>query len=399
MGQRDLPGFRRLLSDRYGSAVAAWVTILDPEAVGRVTFGQLCIAVNQIGGYTGDPRLLWADLGGEQRGSFTLKNIFPEAYEDLEVFRAALLQRFSGGIQQAWHEGFDEKSVGRIDETLFCERCSALDLGLASKHKRLFKMLLPERGVGRRVLIEEDFTALLISIPVNQRGAVWKSDGPTAMVAPGSEGATTLAAGNASHLRILELLPLQTNELPPVTIEDFKRKLRRSFGSIWAGWVKYLDRAQVGRVPMSEFVRRARAIGISGNVKSLYKELDASNRGWITLMDLDAEVGEAVETFFAAAEEKYGSIGGAWKAAFNTGGSGHVGIQEFAKGCMGLGYAGNIEKLFAILKPEHGRTFLFLEDLGIGAKSRGRGVSGDSHEGGGTMSAANRSPSPSAGPA
>lgn len=370
IGEKDLDGFRRLLIERFGSASAAWTSCLDPEALGRVVFGHLCAVIQQVGGFNGGPRALWSELSGDQKGSFTLQDIFPEVFEDLESFRTALLERFPNGVQQAWREGFDEKHALRIDETLFCERCNALELGLSAKlHKRIFKQLLPAKTAGRKLLMEDDFTTLLIGVPVNQRGTAWKADGPTSEVAT-----------SAQKWRTVELSPQpQTSELPAVSVEDFKRRLKRSFGSIWAGWAKYLDQQQVGRVPMSEFVRRARAIGMAGNVKNLFRELDTSNQGWITLRDLDAEVGEAVANFFALAEEKFGTMKEAWKAVFNT--SGHVGAAEFAKGCSELGYAGSIERLFRILKPESGRNSLFLEDLGIGAKSHGRGALAELREG------------------
>merc|ERR1712039_195355 len=124
----------------------------------------------------------------------------------------------------------------------------------------------------------------------------------------------------------------------------------------------------VGRIPMGAFVARSKSIGVTGNVKELFRALDVRDRGFITLDDLDPELEKATTCFFQLAHEKYGSIGEFWNRVLDTGKSRRIDKDKFVKGCGQLGYPGDASALFKLLQPDTGRQFLCLDDLGpVGA--------------------------------
>eukprot|EP00443_Scrippsiella_acuminata_P085600 CAMPEP_0115429878 /NCGR_PEP_ID=MMETSP0271-20121206/30750_1 /TAXON_ID=71861 /ORGANISM="Scrippsiella trochoidea, Strain CCMP3099" /LENGTH=356 /DNA_ID=CAMNT_0002855077 /DNA_START=1 /DNA_END=1067 /DNA_ORIENTATION=- len=158
-------------------------------------------------------------------------------------------------------------------------------------------------------------------------------------------------------------LPAATTELPHLGLTWFNKVLRLNYGSVYSGWVHYLDIAGHGKVSESEFGHRAKAIGAAGSVHQLFKTIDQKGKGYITLQDLDAEVHQAVTTFMRLAEERCGSLADCW-AMFDFSGRGCVAKEDFIEGCAELDYPGDAEKLFGFLRPTSDRASIYLEDLG-----------------------------------
>lgn len=248
-------------------------------------------------------------------------------------------------------------------------------------------MLLPEPSTGRTKLIQPDLKVLSIALPLDVKLAMRKTSTEKTMAPERSNGTektekeeareSPTSASPKSPLRppspaspVSPTTPRSPSrvkcspELPVISVEEFRRTLKRLYGSVHAGWVKYLDVTEVGRVPKGEFVNRARSIGVTGQVAALFAELDVDKKGFITLQDLDPEVSKITKQFFSCVQETYGTIEEAWRKAFDVTKRKVVGKKEFAKGCEAIGFEGNSEKLFSLLKPEAGRTFLELSDLG-----------------------------------
>jgi Ca2+-binding EF-hand superfamily protein len=119
----------------------------------------------------------------------------------------------------------------------------------------------------------------------------------------------------------------------------------------------------MNHVPLNEFAQRAKNIGVSGNVKKLFKDIDTANKGFITLEDLDREANEEIVKFQEKALERYGNLAEAAKA-LDVDGNGRVDEEDFLQGVASLGYAPNdAKRLFALLRPERGRPFFCPKDL------------------------------------
>ena len=68
---------------------------------------------------------LWNELDKDSSGLISLDELDPDAEHALRGFREYLVEHF-GGLEVAWHKGFDVKNIKRIDVDLFLERCSKI---------------------------------------------------------------------------------------------------------------------------------------------------------------------------------------------------------------------------------------------------------------------------------
>lgn len=404
LGAKSLSDYRKLLVARFGSLVAAWRYEVDPDNTGRLTYVQFMMAVERVGGYTGSLIRLWNEFTSVNKRDeestldrssssklppesvsrmeeVTMQDFDPEGYALLQAFCNAIVPDKFSTLRDFW-VNLDEAHEEQLHEETFVDRCLALGIeGLSQRQlQRVFKLFMPVPVVGRNVLlVEEDLRALLLTVPSKDRRKTW--DGYIAPVpldisgiVPPSPTNNSSAAGEdpsspskdadwammSPRQRLAKLSP----ELPVVAVEDFRRILKRTFGSVYAGWVKYLDVTEVGRVPMGEFVQRARSIGVSGRVAELFAAIDADEKGFITLQDLDPEVSKDVKAFFQCAEAKYKDFEEAWKMAFNVSKRRVVILDDFVRGCKTIGYEGDPAKLFANMRPEPGRPFMTDDDFG-----------------------------------
>lgn len=405
LGAKCLSDYRKLLAGRFGSLVAAWRYEVDPDCTGRLTYVQFMMAVERVGGYTGSLVRLWNEFTSVKKQNeesaldksssskpapesmsrleeVTMQDLDPEGYALLQAFCDAIVPDKFPTLRAFW-SSLDASHEVQLHEDTFVERClNQLGIeGLSQRMlQRVFKLLIPAPVVGRKLLIEEDLRALLLTLPLANRRRTW--DGYTAPVPMDLSGSSVPATPANHHSacgdepsssskdaecemtspsqRLAKLSP----ELPVVAVEDFRRLLKRLFGSVYSAWVKYLDVIQVGRVPMGEFVGRARSIGVSGRPTELFASIDVDMKGFITLQDLDPEVSKLVKAFFRCAEAKYNTVDEAWKMAFNVSKRRVVILEDFVRGCKAIGYEGDAVKLFALMRPEPGRPFMTDDDFG-----------------------------------
>eukprot|EP00930_Biecheleria_cincta_P057802 TRINITY_DN4367_c0_g1_i1.p1 TRINITY_DN4367_c0_g1~~TRINITY_DN4367_c0_g1_i1.p1 ORF type:complete len:1457 (+),score=324.91 TRINITY_DN4367_c0_g1_i1:89-4372(+) len=390
LGAKCLSDYRKLLVGRFGSLVAAWRYEVDPDCTGRLTYVQFMMAVERVGGYTGSLIRLWNEFTSVKKRDeestldrssssklppesvsrmeeVTMQDLDPDGYGLLQTLCNAIVSKFPT-LRDFWSK-LDEGHEEQLHEETFVEQCLALGIeGLSQRQlQRVFKLLMPVPVVGRnKLLVEEDLRALLLTVPSPDRRKTWDvpasptNNSSAAGEEPSSPSKDAEWAMMSPRQRLAKLSP----ELPVVAVEDFRRMLKRLFGSVYAGWVKYLDVTEVGRVPMGEFVNRARAIGVSGKVAELFAAIDVDMKGFITLQDLDPEVSKEVKAFFRSAEAKYKTIEEAWKMAFNVSKRRVVILEDFVRGCKTIGYEGDAAKLFATMRPEPGRPFLTDDDFG-----------------------------------
>lgn len=373
VGPKCLDDYRRQLVNISGSLAGSWRYRIDPECTGRQSFMQFVMAIERTGGYSGSVKQLWEEISGD-KDEFTFQDLDPEGFEILQAFGTSLLNSYEtfGDFWKSMQKFKDEQ----LDEETFISRSVESGIeGLSKRElRRIFKMFLPEPSTGRTKLIQSDLEVIVIALNVEQKSALRHSttqrslelDSPKSPMLRPASPSPSLAppspkAGSRSpsHSRVRS-----SPELPVISVEEFRRLLKRLYGSVHAGWVKYLDVTEAGRVPKGEFVNRARAIGVTGHVAELFAAFDVDNKGFITLKDLDPQVSKVMKNFFRCIEESYGSIEEAWPKAFDVSKRRVVGKAEFAKGCEAIGYEGDAMKLFALLQPETGRTFLELADLG-----------------------------------
>jgi hypothetical protein len=131
--------------------------------------------------------------------------------------------------------------------------------------------------------------------------------------------------------------------------EGFRTHLKLTYGSVLAGW-RVLDKDGYGRLSFQNFCSACRRMGYHGNLKLLWADLDKSGSGFVSIMEIDPEVGHYVITFKTQLRDKYGDILTAWKKLLDKRGRGYIEEDEVAQCVQELGLDLNAKKLYEMLR-------------------------------------------------
>eukprot|EP00434_Breviolum_minutum_P037457 symbB.v1.2.033215.t1/scaffold4097.1/size44767/4 len=109
-----------------------------------------------------------------------------------------------------------------------------------------------------------------------------------------------------------------------------------------------------GLAPLAfgEFCEALRRLGYAGDFKSLFKDYDKQQKGFICLGDIDPEADLLVSDFLSLLGEHFGTLNLAWKDGFHQDMHGSVTKKEVIEVCSSLGYNHDAEKLFKHLSPQ-----------------------------------------------
>eukprot|EP00931_Biecheleriopsis_adriatica_P115708 TRINITY_DN91474_c0_g1_i1.p1 TRINITY_DN91474_c0_g1~~TRINITY_DN91474_c0_g1_i1.p1 ORF type:complete len:1189 (-),score=291.97 TRINITY_DN91474_c0_g1_i1:162-3728(-) len=364
----SLQQLRRVLRTHYGTTVAAWRQVLDPRLTGSTCWARFVMCLEECA-FSGNKKGLWQDLAPDPEQQPGLKDFDPEASKLLSSFRTQLLENH-GSITEAWFQGLQQSERSHMDEQNFvaaCEKC-----GLSCKSwSRLFQFFFSR--LGQRSIGLEDLRVLLIGLPLAEQGSAWaaatEGNGNTNQ-RPSSAKAATSPRGsdidfNMSSPRQLIQNSLQEHresQVACITLDGFKRTLIQTYGSLFAAWRDALDADRNGLATKNDISRVCRMLGIKVS-RSLWAELDPEDNGQISLNRLDAQVSQGFDALETALKEQHGTCKVGWRKVFDPENTLHVDEKKFKAGCEKLGLTLNAEKLFRLLRPELGRSFLNHEDL------------------------------------
>lgn len=151
----------------------------------------------------------------------------------------------------------------------------------------------------------------------------------------------------------------------PKDVQEFIKLLIRKFGSVTKAW-RVLDIHCSGALDFRGFVTSLHKIGCTGNIRSLWFNLDTNQTGHVTLYDLDPEAAEAWDKFRFRCTSTYGSIEHAWHRVLSKEGTPSLSVEDFKNRCCNLGYgASEAEQLFEFLLSSPGSATITLKDLQI----------------------------------
>lgn len=379
----ELQALRLCLRIRHGSTVAAWRAALDPEMTGSLSFGKYIIVLEESG-FQGNVKGLWEELAMGRRG-ITLKDVDPDAVRHLDRLRSELLNKY-GSLIKAW-AALDSDAAGRLDQEDFIKACA--ENGVAVKSPKKAFQLLRAR-LGQRSLTIEDFTALLITLPSEKRAKVWSGVGSGGSVDGGSDDGEPVPSddelGEPSVGRSMSPRPGERpwepkedttdprtriekaareeseKDVKVTTLDGFKKILIRRNGSLFAAWRHILDVDRNGVVGQHDFAYACRALGVK-NIPQLWAELDTERAGQISLKDMDPETAELFSEVERLLLEQYGTTREGWKRVFLPTGGTWCEQETFVEQCKVLGFSGDAERLYQLVKPETGRRYLTYEDL------------------------------------
>jgi len=145
------------------------------------------------------------------------------------------------------------------------------------------------------------------------------------------------------------------------TLQDFRRHLLVKFGNIIRAWRRCIDLDQSMTVSKVEISRACQDMGWQGHQRILWKALDKSESGVVTLEELDSRSAEQLAQLRSWFFEKFGGI----RAAFNAldkNNQHRLKRVEFLNGISEAGFNFNKKGLFEGLDYQ-GNNFIVLDDL------------------------------------
>mmetsp|Transcript_96493 Transcript_96493/g.171559 ORF Transcript_96493/g.171559 Transcript_96493/m.171559 type:complete len:358 (-) Transcript_96493:46-1119(-) len=111
--------------------------------------------------------------------------------------------------------------------------------------------------------------------------------------------------------------------------------LKRKFGTVLAGW-RFMDQHGRGYISRSEFCLICRDIGFHGQLQSIWQELDFRQEGFITLLELNPEIGHYVGSLKQALQAHCGGVLEGWQKFLDPTCKGFVTDAEFIACCKQL---------------------------------------------------------------
>eukprot|EP00435_Cladocopium_sp_Y103_P013542 s848_g3.t1 len=111
-----------------------------------------------------------------------------------------------------------------------------------------------------------------------------------------------------------------------------------------------------------EFCEALRRLGYAGDFKSLFRDYDKQQKGFVCLGDIDPEADLLVSDFLSLLGDRFGTLDIAWKDGFHQDPPhGSVSKEEVVEVCSSLGYKHDAEKLFKCLSPQKNLTIWDLD--------------------------------------
>eukprot|EP00928_Gymnodinium_smaydae_P020502 TRINITY_DN1791_c0_g2_i1.p1 TRINITY_DN1791_c0_g2~~TRINITY_DN1791_c0_g2_i1.p1 ORF type:complete len:1251 (-),score=231.11 TRINITY_DN1791_c0_g2_i1:58-3738(-) len=375
LGVKSLDGLKRLLLVRYGGYYAAWRQALDFDGNERLSFGEFCLALRELG-FVGNAKSAWKALDRDGDGFIELKDLDEKTAEEITSYRTLVKEKF-GHMLAGWLEGICKNGHGGVDEKTFARHCE--DIGYSHDVRSLFNNL--KNDGGRKFLTLRDYDGCAFAAFVRgDLGMVSEASGAPPKKSPNE---LTFHQRNEASFRIRwsrVQSKLHRGEMQELADEDrnasmaasdfpsFKKLLLRKYGTITAAWKHALDPDGNGKLSFGEFCDSLRKLGYCGSVKHLWQELDKDKSGIITLDEIDSKAHASLTAFRKLMSEKFGSWLKLWHA-LDANRNGRVDEDEFIEALKPMEYEGCSKQLFKYLLDRPGVTFLTMSDLDPDAAS------------------------------
>lgn len=358
--------FRQALCHQFGTLLAAWREALDVDGKGKLTFGEFCFLLNRLGLHY-EVRSLWLQL--TDRDFLQFRDLDPETDEMLTELREKLTKEYQNMLL-AWVKGLDTKGNGWVTEKQFVHCCRKV--GFAGNAAELFRRMQPDTGRGLMSVKDFDtkaFHALsrgdfrMLSEP--NQGYHGKS--PMELTFHERNEASFFnqmqRATKVSRCKeFAKACGTSSTNASLKTIEDFESLCVRKCGSVLVAWRRCLDQHASGKLSFGEFCEALRRLGYAGDFKSLFRDYDKQQKGFVCLGDIDPEADLLVSDFLSLLGDRFGTLDIAWKDGFHQDPPhGSVSKEEVVEVCSSLGYKHDAEKLFKCLSPQKNLTIWDLD--------------------------------------
>jgi len=276
--------FLDFLSRKYGSVTAAWKKGMNPEESENLNIEEFGLALARIRYELKPEELskLWLAFGKEtsqakpslgdenyRRHFFTLDDLYPDAIQDLHLFKDGLIERY-GSLANA----FQTLDEGRQESITFLQFDSACFEIKYPKNVRILRDYLADKELPKMI--------------------------PLASI--DSNTVDDLRKRNKAFLPVSVSLPSPgPRELPS---QSFCVYLTRRYGSTTRAWMKFIDPKGLWKLSHVEFVSAVQATGWPGPVQALWRQLQP----WATFPQLDPALWARLQEFHDSAINRFGSF-------------------------------------------------------------------------------------------
>jgi len=360
----------RELVTRFGSIFGAWRQALDLDGNGRLSFGELCIALRRLG-YGGNVKELWHALDTDSDGFVMLDDLDPKVGEEITSYRKLVLEQYPNMLS-VWCESLigkgSEGDIGQINFSTFSKHCEAI--GWSGDARSLFRNLVGDSS--RRLMTLHDFDVQashamnrgdmeMISETKPETEILKMSFDERQEQCFSQRWSRMNAKIDRSELE-RKTTEYKSKDKASQCAESLRFQLKSRYGTLTAGWRHGLDVNGLGKVTFGQFCIAMRKLGFSGSIKNMFDGLDVQRKGSITLRELDPESDEIIKEFRTMLLEKHGTYIKGWKA-MDTNGNGSLEIDEMEEACESFNYTKDPKQLFKLLLEGPGKKHITMADL------------------------------------
>lgn len=317
---------------KENSALQAWLRHFDKNGNGMIDFDEFSLGMRALQ-WEGNLRELWKQMDVDGSGELTLDEIDRESASIWRKFRAWSAIRFESDVDMISKLGDGMK----ITSPQFMKRVPTL--GWAGQLEELLFGCMDHNGSG---VITTDNLRWFDEEKKRQKR---------------KQRAKAAAANNAER-RIKEKLVCTKS------LADFKDFLRRRQGCLYRAWRRDLDTQGTLSVVQKDLFKSCRVMGWNGDVRALWKGLDADDSGVTTLTEVDASSARYLALLKHWADNEFGSAEVAF-TAIQKKDSRKAKKSEFLVFAQRFGYPGSkseISKIFNFLDWE-GKKYLLQADF------------------------------------
>lgn len=367
LGAKNVGEFKRLLVSRYGTLVAAWRQALDLDGNGRISFGELCLALRELG-YNGNVKTAWRMLDKDQDGFIQLADLDPTVEHMMSSYRKAVKDKY-GNLLNAWLSSLAKDGHSAVTKEVFANHCR--ELGWSGNVSHLFESL--KNDTGRRVMFLRDYDVAAAHAygrgdfdMLTEAGTAPQCVMQMTFLERNQNGFTQRWARSQSKTMIDTRQEMgatyRAKDKGADDINSMRDLLIKKYGTITAAWRHGFEGNENGKVSFVEFCTAMRRLGYNGNIKECFRRLGATEKGVLTLEDLDPQAHALVTEFRSLLLNKYGTYIKAW-AALDENRNNQLEEHELVSMCAKLGYTKNAKKLFRYLLDHPSKRIISMGDL------------------------------------
>eukprot|EP00931_Biecheleriopsis_adriatica_P065221 TRINITY_DN39818_c0_g1_i1.p1 TRINITY_DN39818_c0_g1~~TRINITY_DN39818_c0_g1_i1.p1 ORF type:complete len:1451 (-),score=442.06 TRINITY_DN39818_c0_g1_i1:195-4547(-) len=340
--KRELSNFKEALKNRFGSVIAGWREVLDPDEEGSISWEMFEDGAKQLG-FTGNLDAIWEELLDEEEEFLELERLEPRIVEVKKSFTNACIDRF-GSLDQAFValDVPDKPLVKLEDFNVLC-----IEIGM-QKSRRLFFEYLDAKGTGVITLESIDSQAAL---RVFGRLACDSANDELVRLQPPSKKRKSLFAIAQEQCALTRR---NEDELPSAR-KELVKLLEDKYDSCVRAWAKALDPQAKGKLKRKEFLTGISVLGYKGNTTKLWEEMQLKPKASLKFKDLCPECVEEIREFKLIAGKKIVGLIQTSEAAAGVGKSKKAGVpvdnEEFFKLLDAIDYQGNEDRLHKHLDP------------------------------------------------